>query len=120
MDCFVLFSIFTSSFKNIVIHLASDPVDPKDIYSASTVDLATVGCFFEYQLIAPEFIIKQYPDVDFLSSISLAQSESVYPISFVGLLPLYIIQYSWVCFKYLSKCLMFEYDVEREKMFTEM
>jgi len=46
------------------------------MYSASAVEVATEDCFFEYQVIGepPKNII--CPDVDFLSSRSLAKLAS--------------------------------------------
>ena len=46
------------------------------IYSASVDESATVCCLLEHQLIGPLFNIKTYPEVDLLSSLSPAQSES--------------------------------------------
>ena len=49
-----------------------------DMYSASQVDSATVGCFLDFQeIIGPVGEIwKQYPVILFLSSRELAQSAS--------------------------------------------
>ena len=46
--------------------------------------------------------LKIYPKVDFLSSIELAQSESVYPLNLGSLLLLYKMPKSSVPFTYLS------------------
>ena len=50
------------------------------MYSASAVDVATIDCFLIVQQIGLLPIKIIFPDVDFLSFISPAKSESVYPI----------------------------------------
>ena len=51
-----------------------------DIYRASAVDMATQDCFLLPQLTVAFPILNKYPDVDFLSSISPAQSKSENPV----------------------------------------
>ena len=48
-------------------------------YSASVDESATQGCFWLRHVIGVDPSKKRYPDVDFRSSLSLAQSEPEYP-----------------------------------------
>src|SRR4051794_29314757 len=49
------------------------------MYSASMVDNAMVGCFFDDQEIEPPAMSKTKPPIDHLISTSCTQSESVHP-----------------------------------------
>lgn len=62
-------------------YVASFTVRVNKIYSASVDDKTTMACFFKYQLIGPLLNMKIKLEVDFLSSLSLAQSESEYPFT---------------------------------------
>src|SRR5713226_3580597 len=70
---------YLSSLSNRLSHTASFAACPPAMYSASVLDRATALCFLELQLVIPPPSIKTYPEVDFLSFLSLAQSASAYP-----------------------------------------
>jgi hypothetical protein len=46
------------------------------MYSASVVESATIGCFFELHEIAPPSIVKTYPDMEWRAGI--AQEVRIY------------------------------------------
>ena len=80
--------------------------DTREMYSASQVDNATVGCFLVFHEIRGPFtkMLKQYPDMLFLSS-EFAQSESQHPFIEIGA-PDFLktrIQ-SLVPFRYIKTC----------------
>src|ERR1700731_4601943 len=60
-------------------HTASLVAFAEAIYSASTVDRATVGCFFDDQETVLPATSKMKPAIERQSSASCAQSESVHP-----------------------------------------
>lgn len=62
--------------------MTSSDTSDKAMYSASIVDRDTVGCFLDFQLIAPPAKTMTLPDCDRRSSMSPVQSESVYAFNF--------------------------------------
>ena len=50
------------------------------MYSASVLDVATVGCFFELQEMSPEPRLNTYPEMDRRVSLHAPQSESTQPV----------------------------------------
>jgi len=60
------------------------------IYSASTVDNTTVGCFFADQEMEPPAILKKKLLMDRCESASCAQLESVQPTRLMDSLPLHL------------------------------
>jgi len=63
----------------------------KPIYSASTVDNATVSCLLLSYNTGPPAIIKIFPSVEQHVSLQPAKSESTYPVGFSLASTLYII-----------------------------
>ena len=71
-----LFQWMTNLRKNVWIHVASWVACAAAMYLASVDERETVICFFDDQLIAAPEIIAVYPEIDFTSLGSLAQSAS--------------------------------------------
>ena len=57
-----------NSEMNFFIQIASLAASLTAMYSASVVESATVYCLELFQLIAPPFRVKTYPEMDLLSS----------------------------------------------------
>src|SRR6266481_6239367 len=57
------------------------------MYSASVLDVATVGCFLELQEIMPVPRLKAYLDVERRVSVQAPQSESTHPVRETSRLP---------------------------------
>jgi hypothetical protein len=72
--------MYPDSFMSFVIHMASLVACVLAMYSASVVDKAIVGCRLLFHKVAPPPIMNTNPVVDLLSSRSLAQSASQYPV----------------------------------------
>src|SRR6185437_13876339 len=58
------------------------------IYSASVLEVATIGCFADFHEMAPRYRVNRYPEVDLRESLSPAQSESVKPNAVMPVIPL--------------------------------
>src|SRR5882672_3736528 len=54
------------------------------MYSASVLDVATVGCFFELHETRPEPRLNVYPDIEQCVSVHAPQSESTHPVRFMS------------------------------------
>ncbi|KAA0058308.1 hypothetical protein E6C27_scaffold274G006420 [Cucumis melo var. makuwa] len=67
------------SVKNFLSHTASFAAFQATTYSASIVESAIQVCFTLLHTTAPPFKVNTDPDVDFLASLSVWKSESVYP-----------------------------------------
>src|SRR5258707_6653873 len=67
------------SLSNHLSHTTSFAACLPAMYSASVLDNAMALCFLELQLVAPPPSVKAYPEVNFRSFLSLAQSALVYP-----------------------------------------
>src|SRR3954468_11097794 len=72
-------SLLLSSFNRFISHMAWQAHNDAAIYSASQDESATTSSFFEHQEIGVLPSIKMYPAIDFLSSLSPHQLESVKP-----------------------------------------
>ena len=99
------------SFSNAGSQIASFAAFDAAIYSASTVERATVGCFLDDHETGLPAIVKTNPPTERLESLSWAQSESVHLTNSNGSLrPPRVSMKSAVPFKYLkthftaSKC----------------
>ena len=66
-------------FSWFIFHNISATPTATALYSLSAIDLATTDCFLLFQETRFPPTNMQYPDVDFLSSAQLAQSESQLP-----------------------------------------
>lgn len=69
------------SGSNFLSQIASHAPWQCEMYSAYVDDKLTVDCFLNDQLTTLPKTLKTYPDVDFLSFLSPAQSASVKPIN---------------------------------------
>ena len=69
---------FTSS--RIIVHIFSLIVLASTIYLASMLESATVGCFFEFQVVAPPESSETYPETDRWLSRLFSQSTSKYKV----------------------------------------
>jgi hypothetical protein len=70
------FAACPSSANNDQIHLFSWVALARAIYSTSMLERATVGCFFELQVMAPPESVEMYSEIDFWLFILLPQSAS--------------------------------------------
>src|SRR4051794_18970287 len=92
------------SSKRMRSQMASLVAFEAAMYSASTVDNATVGSFFDNQEIELPAMSKMKPPIDCLVSTSCAQSESVHPTRLTPLPgPPKVSPKCTVPFKYLSR-----------------
>src|SRR5271170_1182507 len=73
---------YCSSSNNWPIHLISFAASVNAIYSASIVEMATVGCLQLFHTTTASFNKTTTPVVDLRESKSLPQSASEYPTSF--------------------------------------
>lgn len=93
-------SLYPRAAKNWVIHKAFFLAFVMAIYSASVKKRATVGCYFNWWDIGPLKRKKVYPSINLCPSLSLAQSESIYPTSIFVISDLNLIFNSNVSAKY--------------------
>jgi len=79
--------VYPISDSNVHSHIASLVAWSVATYSASVEELATVACFLDDHDIAPLPRLKEYPEMDFRSSMSCAKSESTCPLRMIGSFP---------------------------------
>ncbi|KAA0043611.1 hypothetical protein E5676_scaffold2208G00010 [Cucumis melo var. makuwa] len=75
------------SIKNFHSHTASFTASQAATYSASIVEFAIQVCFTLLHTTAPLFRVNIDPHIDFLASLSVWKSESVYPVRIRSLVP---------------------------------
>ena len=86
----ISFSMLNNSLIRFLIHSTLLIHSEVLMYSASVVEVATIVCFLDDQQIGDCPIKMMYPDVDFLSVVSPAKSESEYAATKLPE-PLYVI-----------------------------
>ena len=73
--------------KNLPTCTASFAASVSAIYSASTVERATVCCFLVFQDMAAHPKVNTYPEYDFLSTGQFPPSAPAYPFNFSFVFP---------------------------------
>ena len=93
----VCFKLWSNAWR----YKTSWAVELAAMYSASVLLRATVCCFLLPQWMAAPLNVRMKPEIDFLVSLSPAQSESVYPTRFKSPLLTYMMAIFFVVWTYL-------------------